>query len=279
MRQSRLMIRELQDLGFTEYEAKAYLALLEEAPLTGYAVAGASGVPRSKIYEVLGGLARRGAVFRSHGEPAQYAPLPPEELIARRREELDASIAAAEAGLKSYAASAAYRDVIWDITGREEVMNRACEVASRAERQILLEVWGEDAPELAEPLEEAAGRGVDVTVVAYGEVDYPFAEVFSHDLVDEVTQGLGGRWLVLCADLREIVAGIISLGAESRAAWSSHPGLVVPVTSLVTHDLHIVEMLREHREELEGTFGPGLLQLRQRYNALGVTRADLLQQG
>ncbi|MFF2857390.1 helix-turn-helix domain-containing protein, partial [Peribacillus sp. NPDC058002] len=36
----------LKNLNFTEYEAKAYLALLEESPLTGYAVAKNSGVPR-----------------------------------------------------------------------------------------------------------------------------------------------------------------------------------------------------------------------------------------
>lgn len=29
----------LKNLNFTEYESKAYLALLEESPLTGYAVA------------------------------------------------------------------------------------------------------------------------------------------------------------------------------------------------------------------------------------------------
>jgi sugar-specific transcriptional regulator TrmB len=71
------MIADLQPLGFTEYEAKAYLALLEKAPLTGYAVASGSGVPRSRIYEVLAGLVRQGAVVQSHGEPARYAPCRP----------------------------------------------------------------------------------------------------------------------------------------------------------------------------------------------------------
>jgi sugar-specific transcriptional regulator TrmB len=262
------MTEDLQQLGFTEYEAKAYLALLEKAPLTGYGVATRSGVPRSRIYEVLAGLARQGAVLQSHGEPAQYAPLPPAELIDRRRRELAASIDAAEKSLQQHVANADHSGVIWDITGREEVLDRAREVASRAERQILMEVWAEEGPELREALEAAADRGVEVTIVAYGDLDFPFARVFQHDLTDEITRGLGGRWIVLCIDLREIVAGIVSLGDNSRAAWSSHPGLVVPVTSLVTHDLHIIEMLREHRDVLEDTFGPGLLKLRERYNAL-----------
>ncbi len=47
------ILETLKNLNFTEYEAKAYLALLEESPLTGYAVAKNSGVPRSRIYEIL----------------------------------------------------------------------------------------------------------------------------------------------------------------------------------------------------------------------------------
>ena len=46
----------LRQLDFTEYEAKAYLALLKDSPLSGYAVALHSGVPRSKIYEVLSNM-------------------------------------------------------------------------------------------------------------------------------------------------------------------------------------------------------------------------------
>ena len=107
----------MQELGFTEYEAKAYLALLDESPLSGYKVAQGSGVPRSKIYEVLGGLVRRGAVLVNHGEPVQYAPLPPKELISRRRREMEDSLTAAEDSLEQYAQNQDSRDVIWDING------------------------------------------------------------------------------------------------------------------------------------------------------------------
>jgi hypothetical protein len=62
----------LQELSFTEYEAKAYLALLEKAPLSGYAVSLNSGVPRSKIYEVLGGMVARGDVMISQEDTPLY---------------------------------------------------------------------------------------------------------------------------------------------------------------------------------------------------------------
>jgi sugar-specific transcriptional regulator TrmB len=262
------LLRSMQDLGFTEYEAKAYLALLDDSPASGYRVAQNSGVPRAKVYEVLSGLLRRGAVYANYSDPVLYAPVPPKELIAGRRREMEGVIEAAEKNLERYAEGAAARGVIWDITGREEILRRAGEVASRAQRSILAEVWQEDAPELKEALEEAAGRGVEVAVVAYGDPRYPFATVYHHDLVDEVTRGMGGRWIVVSSDTREVVAGIVSMGQESRAAWTSHPGLVVPTTELVKHDIYVQEMLDSHRDVLEESFGPGLVNLRDRLKAL-----------
>ncbi|MDP9456027.1 MAG: TrmB family transcriptional regulator [Actinomycetota bacterium] len=261
------MISALGKLGFTEYEAKVYLALLKESPLSGYGIARASGVPRSKVYEVLRGMVGRGEVLVSHGEPVRYAPLPARELILARRRKAEESIRVAEEGLERYAAEANSSGLIWDITGRAEILGRAREVIGRAGGSILLQVWREDAPELRDALAGAAQRGVEVTVVAYGEPDYPFARVYLHDLAEEITRQFGGRWIILSADAKEIVAGIVSLGAGSRAAWSSHPGMVVPITEQIRHDLYIAEMLLSHREALEESFGPSLIRLRQKFGS------------
>ena len=261
------MIPALGDLGFTEYEAKVYLALLKESPLSGYGIARASGVPRSKVYEVLRGMVGRGEVLVSHGEPVLYAPLPARELILARRRKAEESIRVAEEGLERYAAEASSSELIWDITGRAEILGRAREVIGRAEGSVLLQVWREDAPELRDALAGAAGRGVEVTVVAYGEPEYLFARVYLHDLAEEITKQFGGRWIILSADAREIVAGIVSLGGESRAAWSSHPGMVVPITEQIRHDLYIAEMLLSHREILEDSFGPSLIRLREKFGS------------
>lgn len=260
------LVRTLQQLDFTEYEAKAYLALLEQSPLTGYGVARLSGVPRSKVYEVLEGLIASGAVLASHGDPTQYGPLSPQELIALRRREAEASIRAAEAGLAHYASSSANRGVIWDITGREEILQRVREVVGRAQRRVLLQVWAEDAPELQHALEAAAERDVEVIVIAYGDPNYPFARVFLHEPgAEHITREYGGRWVILSVDAAEIVAGIVSLEEESRAAWSRHPGLVMPITEQIKHDLYLAELLLMHRDTLETSFGPGLVRLRERF--------------
>ena len=43
------LLPQLVKLGFSEYEAKAYIALLGKSPVSGYELAKQSGVPRSMI--------------------------------------------------------------------------------------------------------------------------------------------------------------------------------------------------------------------------------------
>jgi sugar-specific transcriptional regulator TrmB len=257
----------LTGMGFTEYEARAYLALLHESPLTGYAVARVSGVPRSKIYEVLGSLVERGDVLVSHGEPTQYVPRPPRELIETRRQRAEKQFAEAEKGLEQFVHRAPPTELIWDIRGREEILFRVRDVIGRAREQILLELWEEDAPEIRAALEQAARQGIPITAVSYGKAELPFARVYEHEPgADEIAEEYGGRWIIVSIDAREIVAGIVSLGKNSQAAWSAHLGMVMPITEQIKHDIYIAELLAAHRDVLEASFGPSLSRLRDQFN-------------
>lgn len=70
-------VNQLEAIGFTEYEARAYLLLLREGPQTGYHVAKVSGIPRPNIYPVLSRLVERGAVNKMDAKgrcPIQRPP-------------------------------------------------------------------------------------------------------------------------------------------------------------------------------------------------------------
>jgi HTH-type transcriptional regulator, sugar sensing transcriptional regulator len=260
------MIRILQNLGFTEYEAKAYIALLQKSPMSGYAIALNSGVPRSKIYEVIEGLVGRGEILASHGSPVLYSPLSPKELISLKRRRTEINFDAAEEALESFEFSTENRENIWNITGREEILHRIKEVIANSEQRILLEIWGEDVELIKDELKEAENRGVEIYIVSYGTMEYDFAHVYPHDHYEEITNEYGGRWVILSVDDKEIVAGIISIGTDSRAAWTLHPGLVMPITEVIKHDIYILEIMKKHRELLEADFGPDLIDLRNRFN-------------
>lgn len=259
------ILETLKKLNFTEYEAKAYLALLEESPLTGYAAAKNSGVPRSRIYEVLDSLAARGDILVSHGATPQYVPVPAKVMIKNRRLNAEENFKSAELSLEQFSRAAKNRDNIWNIAGHNEILEKVKECIASAERRILLEVWKEDFSYLETELEKASKKGVQITIVAYGRVESNFAKVYQHDLSSEITDEYGGRWIVLSADDSEVAAGIVSLGKDSRAAWTMHQGLVMPITEVIIHDLYISEIMEKHRELLEESFGKDLIDLRRKF--------------
>ncbi|MCK4670174.1 MAG: hypothetical protein KAT43_03145 [Nanoarchaeota archaeon] len=55
-------MREMEELGFSKWETQVYLALVELGSSTTGPIVKKSGVPHSKIYEVLGKLMERGLV-------------------------------------------------------------------------------------------------------------------------------------------------------------------------------------------------------------------------
>lgn len=257
----------LKELNFSEYEAKAYLALLENSPLTGYAVALNSGIPRSKVYEVLGSLTARGDVVVSQDEKPLYAPIPPQELLADRKKRSKEVFQDAEKALARYTSTAENRESIWNISGCEAIFRRIRETMKGAKRRIMLELWEEDAKELRDALQKEAERGIEVIIMLYGnlEIDLSFAKVCRHDLSDEVLFEDGGRWILFSIDDEEIVAGIVSLEADSRAAWTTHPALVIPITEFIIHDWYINTVMQEFRPMIEEKFGHHLEKLRKEF--------------
>lgn len=257
----------LKNLGFTEYEAKTYLALLTNPPSTGYAIAKSSGVPRSKIYEVINNLVTRGDILECHGNPPLYTALPAKDLITARRMKTEETFAEAEESLEKLSCKDNDLNNIWNIRGYESIMQKVNDCISNSKKRILIEIWSEDFKEISDTLEQAARRGVEIFIISYGEINIDYANVYLHDMSEEITSEYGGRWVVFSSDDNQVVAGIVSLDTDSRAAWTSHQGLVMPITEVVIHDLYIAEIMKEHRDILEKTFGKNLVELRNKFSA------------
>lgn len=81
--------RVLRELGLTDYETRAYLALIEEGVLTASQVSDSSGVPYSKVYETLTSLERKGWIETEQGRPGRYYPKAPSEALATAKLQLD----------------------------------------------------------------------------------------------------------------------------------------------------------------------------------------------
>src|SRR3989344_1823532 len=72
------MEQELRSLGLSEYESKAYIALVREGTLTGLKASKASNVPQGKIYETLYKLMEKGFVSAMNAKPKLFKAIDPE---------------------------------------------------------------------------------------------------------------------------------------------------------------------------------------------------------
>jgi sugar-specific transcriptional regulator TrmB len=86
------LVTQLTRLGLTSYEAKAYLTLIRRDSFTAAQVARQSGLPRQRIYDVLGSLVQKGLAAARPGTVVKYAATPPELaielLLASHRDQL-----------------------------------------------------------------------------------------------------------------------------------------------------------------------------------------------
>jgi HTH-type transcriptional regulator, sugar sensing transcriptional regulator len=100
-------VAELVQLGLTTYEAQAYVALLGRDSFTAAQVSRQAGLPRQRIYDVLGSLVEKGLASSRPGAVVKYAAVAPElaveRLVAehrRRLEDLERSAARAISDLQ-----------------------------------------------------------------------------------------------------------------------------------------------------------------------------------
>lgn len=63
----------LKRLDLNQYESGAYSILLKKSPLTASRVADLANIPRSRAYDVLENLAKRGMVSMAAGRPAKFS--------------------------------------------------------------------------------------------------------------------------------------------------------------------------------------------------------------
>jgi len=257
------VIAKLTEIGFSEYEAKAYVSLLTRQPATAYEIAKASGVPTSKVYEVLGKLIDKGTVtIIDEGRTRRYVPLEPGEFLERHRSATEALVASLKTDLSSLSGG---DDVsyIWNITEYDYLIDKGRRMIKGAAVTLMASLWCEEFTAWEDDLREAERRGVKVAVVHFGEpAAASLSHIYPHPIEDTIYEEKGGRGVVLIADAEEALNGTVSAGALVEGAWSTNRGFVTLAEDYVKHDIYIMKIVRRFDRMLTERFGAGYAMLR-----------------
>ncbi|MBM4467343.1 MAG: TrmB family transcriptional regulator [Chloroflexi bacterium] len=236
-------IDKLVQIGFSEYEAKAYVALLRENPVTGYQLSKLSGVPRSMIYEVMGKLTARGAAMTLRtGGSTKYAPVPAAEFLDQLHREHEELIGSLKDDL---AALTLVPDLeyVWHIEGHDNIMAKAMEMVGQAQNRVCLALLPDTFPTLQPALEGAIQRGVRVMIYTTDNLDLPGGQVVVARMSEEALSQAGGLGLILVIDGEEVLIGEWLTATQARASWTSSPLLVFIAEHHLRTDPYLPQIL------------------------------------
>ena len=258
---SESLIDKLKELGFNTYEAKVYLALLKHHPATGYEISKDSGVPQARAYDTLKALESSNVVVAIGGRPVTYMPISPDELLDRWERSFKGSIGYLREALPSLADETV--EPVINMRGEDSIFKHVAEMIRNAKQSIFVELWEVDARRLAQPLQDAVARGVDVKVVGYENCYIEGVEVYQHSAIEHAV--MNGRWLILAADGQEGLVSTVGTGDKPpQAVVTRNPGIVLVIKELVIHNIFLLEVERNLLPEIERLYGRNMLMLRRK---------------
>jgi predicted transcriptional regulator len=235
----------LQQLGSSEYEARAYLALLQSNPLNGYELAQMSGLPHANVYAVLQKLKERGAVVRLDMlSGARYAPVAPTELTQRIASRFLDVLSATQQALEELATPAA-AEYVWNIQGYAAVLDHAHVLIDATQERLLVAIGRAEASALAEPLARAEARGVAVTTLCLDECLAECGDCRGTICRSCAAVSAVQQWLVLVSDYAEALAGEIGLDNDALAVRTRQQLQVDLASWYIQHSMALAAVLSD----------------------------------
>lgn len=242
-------IQKLTQLGFSTYEAKAYLALLKKNPAIGYEVSKNAKIPTSKIYETLTSLKNKGIVLSSASEPILYSPIDPDVLLERIQKEFDGKVECLNGLLKKVTAIPDI-DITWNLSGRQIVMEKIMAVIQCAEKELLVSLWPEEAKFVREQLISAENRGVRVITGIFGAYNPGCTCTVNLETCgDSSKKRLGKRLNVVAGDSKEVVISEMGTEEDTFGIWTTTPCVVLTAKEYIKHDIWGKALIDELGEE------------------------------
>ncbi len=256
------MLENLKQLGFNVYEARVYVEMLKQVhPLTAYEIGKLSGVPRSKVYEVVDNLRKKQIVVQIEDNPKKYLPVDPEEVFSNIEKTFTTCVNFVRDELNHLEKGEAI-DYIFNIFGKETIVDRAREMVRAAESSILIAVDHDMLNSLEMDLKKAEQRGVELYMVFYGDKEgVDFKNVYSHRLREPDIKNFS--FILLDIDFKEVLAGTMSKSRnEGHGFWTKSVYLSNIMQDNIIHEVSI-GMLEEklgfeHIESLTD-YVPGMI--------------------
>lgn len=211
-------LRKIFDLNL--YEAKVWTALLSRGVSTAGELSNISDVPRSRTYDILESLEKKGFIMMKIGKPIKFVALKPEEVVERVKKNLVVMAQERSKRLEQLKGDEVLEeltslftngvkfvepaDLSGSLRGRQNMYNHLDMMIRSAEKNITLVTTADGLNRKLEALmpalEKAKKRGVNVRIAApINASNAKIAKDFSKiaDVRDSSGLNIGGRFAII----------------------------------------------------------------------------------
>ena len=156
----------LESIGLSNYEARAYIALVAHGYGDADTIAETSGIPRTSSYKVLQSLCEKGFAMSTSGRPRIFKPEDPKKLKDRIIPPITDTFEKLEA-LSEIMRDRGEPQLVYTITGKSRVIAKIGELLDKSTRSVIIASpnFHEIRAPLAKKIDNAVARGVEITII------------------------------------------------------------------------------------------------------------------
>lgn len=236
----------LQKFGFSQYESQVFEVLASsEEPMDATNIVKYSGVPKSKIYEVISRMIEKGMVLDSVSEKKKlYTALPLPIVIEKLTTEFQENVQQLKT---STSKRKFYDEHVWSLKVDSSIRAQTKQLLQGAEKSIKVSAWQDDVLDYLPLLEEKEEQGVDVEVLVVGEMDSSLSNV--HTLIPAQEHHSLERFRLVVVDETEVIFAGMENQIWQALKTKSRPFIKVFI-EFFYHDVALAKINEKHSELL-----------------------------
>jgi len=229
--------KSLDKIGLTSYEIRTFSALLKSGEITASDISQKSGVPYSKIYEVLGSLEEKDWIGSDDSRPTKYFSKSPATALESTKLKKDSEFKENQTIILNeliplYEKSGtSERPDIWVLSGATNIVLKILEMVDSCKNEVMIALpkAGEEIVKQALPkLRLLHDKGVEIIILTSDTLDKESIKSLKRVATVKVKEGLFGGGII--SDKRYVVILLgpeisDSSSADLVAIWADHTGL------------------------------------------------------
>ncbi|RXK18247.1 TrmB family transcriptional regulator [Macrococcus sp. DPC7161] len=239
------MIQQLTHFGLNTYEAKCYIALIQNGQSNGYQISKTSTVPRARIYDTLTKLIEKGIVFKHEAEQTTYTALDYSELLQKFQTQYNDVIRSLETQFEALPKTQNETLLIQTFHQEMHIKDKIEEIIKNA-KTIYISCFPAIYKCISEKI-AACNPNIEVKGIVFEETA-SYEHVITHRQTTYTNNLHNEKWFILINNQNEMLYGN-DLSVKSLAYYTQDPTQIYLLKNFIWHDILVNEFVKNSNQD------------------------------